>query len=105
MIHTDSKNPAFRFEGLLREAFHCTKGQDPFGYAMQEVFDHNFVESITQRGRRALSTAFIKLIFDHSDHQEKFIELDNRVWKATTQEEIINIIDEGIGILKEIKSE
>lgn len=104
MIHTDSDNAALRYEGLLREAFQCTKAQDPFGYAKQEVFDHNFVTSITLRGRRALSTAFIKLVLDYPEYKEKFIALDNQVWDASSQSKIIDIIDDGITILKDIKS-
>lgn len=104
MIHTNEDNPAFRYEGLLREAFQCAKEQDPFGYAKQEVFDHNFVTSITLLGKRALSTAFIKLVLDHPNYKEKFRELDDRVWRASSQSDIIDIIDDGISILKEVKS-
>lgn len=103
MIHTDSHDPAFRFEGLLREAFQCGKGQDPFGNAMQERFSC-FVGSITEEGRRALSTAFVKLVLDYPDSKDDFIKLDDKVWKASTQDDIIDIIDQGIKILKRIKS-
>ena len=103
MIHTDSHDPAFRYEGLLREAFQCGKAQDPFGNAKQEVFS-NFVDTITLDGRRALSSAFIKLILDYPEYKEDFIKLDNRVWVASSQSEIIDIIDMGIVILKKTKS-
>jgi len=102
MIHTDSHDPAFRFEGLLREAFQCGKGQDPFQNAMQERFSC-FVGSVTQEGKRALSTAFVKLVIDYPDNKDEFIPLDDRVWKASTQEDIIGVIDQGIELLKRIK--
>jgi len=104
MIHTDSINPAFRYEGLARAAFKCTKFGDPFGYACQDHYGSHFVEEITFEGRRALSTIFIKLIIDNSssNHVDELKKLDNRVWEAQSQKEIINIIDKGIEILKKL---
>ncbi|MEQ8684228.1 MAG: hypothetical protein RIF36_00415 [Imperialibacter sp.] len=104
-IFIDDDDPAFRYEGLVRAAFdNCGKYGDPFKYAAQEVYD-NFVGEITLRGRRALSTALIKLIVDNPENKaiDGLKSLENDVWEAKEQQDIIKIIDEAIEILKRLE--
>lgn len=93
-------NPAFKYEGLARAAFNnCGKYGDPWGYAAQDVFS-NFVPEPNQRGRRALSTIIIKIIIDNSDKKETedLKKLEEQVWSATNQRQIIDIIDNAIKV-------
>ncbi|WP_017732753.1 hypothetical protein [Nafulsella turpanensis] len=108
MIHTDHIDPSLRYEALARSAFNnCSKGGDPFGYALQEEYDNFFVEAPNLRGKRALSTVLIKLIIDNSgtDFAERLIGLEESVWNSETQDDIIHIIDKGIEVLKMIKED
>lgn len=94
-------DPAMRFESLVRHAFDCSKMADPWGYAGQEVYN-NFVPTPNLRGKRALSTTLIKLALDSKDAlREGFIELEEAVWKAETQQEIITVIDKAIAIIED----
>jgi len=105
MLHTDDFDPAMRYEGLARAAFDdCEKFGDPFGIAAQEVYN-DFVPHPTLEGKKALSKVISKIIIDHpeSQHKDTLIELEEAVWRAGTQEEIIRIIDEAISILKDIR--
>jgi hypothetical protein len=65
----DDSNPAMRFEGLARAAFNnCMKFGDPFNYAAQEEFS-NFIPAPNLKGKRILSTIFIKLIIDFPESE------------------------------------
>jgi hypothetical protein len=102
MIYISDTDPAMRYEALARYAFgKCPKGGDPFHYSMQEVYNHNFVGEITIRGRRALSTVLIKLVLDNQNSQkeEGIKKLEDRVWEADSQKEIIDIIDQAIELI------
>ena len=105
IIFEDDRDPAARFEGLLRKAFgNCEKWGDPWGYAAQDCY-HNFVPTPNLRGKKALSVALCQLIIRNSDFEKKdeFIELEESIWSADTQEEIIEIIDKSIALAKLIE--
>jgi len=106
MIHTDSHDPAFRYEGLARAAFdNCGKYGDPFRIAAQDVYN-SFVPEPTINGKKALSKVISKIITDNpeSEYKDALVQLEENVWSAETQKEIITIIDEGIEILKQIQN-
>lgn len=106
MIYENEIDPRLRYEGFLRTAFDCERKADPFGYAHRDDFD-NFDPEPNLTGKRALSAAFVKLIFDHKDseHVKKLVALDDRVWSATKKGQIIEIIDEGFQVLKQLEDE
>lgn len=107
MIHTDSKDPAFRYEGLARAAFNdCHKFGDPFGIAAQDIYNR-FVPNPTIEGKRALSIVLVKMIIDNSEtaYKETLKKLEKSIWNSETQKEIINIIDEAIEVLNRIKNQ
>ncbi|WP_430974662.1 hypothetical protein [Sunxiuqinia rutila] len=102
LIHDENPDPGFRFESLLRAIFdNCNKYGDPWGYAAQDVYN-SFVPNPTIKGKRALSTGLTKLIYDNKDNEniKIIIELEEQLWSATTQEEIIKIIDVSIDWIK-----
>lgn len=103
MLYIDNENdPAMRFEALAREAFNCDKYGDPWGYAAQEKYSVFISEPISLDAKRMLSTILIKLICDNqnSSFLEELMKLDNHIWKAKTQIDIIAIIDNTIKILQ-----
>lgn len=89
-----------RYEGLARAAFgNCSKGHDLWGYTSQD----RYVNSIFAVGleiKRMLSTVLIKLIVDHATHPSasRLKELEDRVWEAKEQSDIVEIVDEAIAI-------
>lgn len=100
IMFDDHHDPAFRYEGLARAVFdNCDKYGDPWGYAAQDRYA-NFVEAPNEMGKRALSTILIKMTLDHPniEQTDNIKALEDRVWKATTQEQIIAIINEAIAI-------
>lgn len=104
-LFENDTDPGMRYEGLARAAFdNCIKAGDPWGYAAQETFN-NFVPSPILAGKRALSTILIKIIIDSQFHplSGQLIQLEERVWKANDQTEIIDIIDKAISIFKKTK--
>lgn len=106
MIHTDSLDPGFRYEGLARAAFgNCDKYGDPFKIAAQDVYK-NFVPEPTLNGKKALSKVLSQIITDNleNEHKDALVKLEENVWTSDTQEEIIIIIDESIDILKQIRN-
>jgi hypothetical protein len=103
LIFDNNPDPGFRFESLLRAIFDdCVKYGDPWGYAAQDVYN-NFAPEPNLLGKRALSTGLCKLIYDNKEHPqiEKIIVLEDSIWSANTQEEIVEIIDDSIDWLKE----
>ena len=95
--HTD---PAFRYEGLVRTVFNdCKKYGDPWSYAAQDFYA-NFVNTPNQEGKRALATVIIKIIIDHpqSEQVEQLKLLEDSVWEAKSQDDIITIINKAIDI-------
>jgi len=103
MFFEDFNDPAMKYEGLARAAFNnCDKFDDPWGYAAQERFGDFIEEPITVKGKRTLSTIIIKLIIDNqnTDKVIEFKKLEELVWTATTQEDIIEIVDRAIQIFK-----
>jgi len=104
MIHTDHLDPAFRFEGLARAAFNnCEKYGDPFNIAAQDIYS-SFVPEPTLEGKKALSKILSKLIVDYSEsqHKDPLLQLEEKIWIAKSQEQIIAIIDASIYILKHV---
>lgn len=103
MIYEEEIDPRLRYEGFLRTVFDCEQGKDPFGYADKKNFDH-FDPEPDLTGKRALSAAFVKVIFDHPHNKlvDELKTLDDRVWTATKTGQIIEIVDEGIEILKNL---
>lgn len=100
----DNSDPAMRYEALARAAFNnCGKYGDPWNYAAQDLYNHEFVREVTFSGKRALATVLVKLVIDYSgsDMEEKLKILEDRVWEAASQEQIISIIDEAIELLNE----
>lgn len=95
---SDDHDPAMRFEGLARTVFQCAKYGDPFRIAAQDTYN-GFVGGISEYSRRALAIVLIKMAFDAPDNEEIKDTL-NRVWEATNQEQIVDIIDDAIKILQ-----
>lgn len=99
-------DPAIRYEYIACAAFKCRYYDDPFQYASQTVFNINFEkddngnDGIKFKGKRALSTVLIKLIIDSSSQEQRdaYRGLEDKVWNAKSQEDIIIIIDEAIEI-------
>jgi len=98
LIDNNNSDPGFKFENLLRTIFdNCNKSGDPWGYASQDVYN-NFLHKTNLRGKRALSTALCKLIYDNrtKPNIKEVINIEEKIWKAKTQSEIIEIIDNSI---------
>lgn len=105
-LFDNDHNPAMRYEGLARAAFDdCNKYGDPFNYAAQDRYDAFFCPEPTEMGKRALSTIITKLVNDHQDHDsvQHLKDLDDVVWQASSQEDIVNIIDRGNELVSEIR--
>ena len=103
MIYIDNSSSAMRFEGLTRAAFNnCNKYGDPWGYASQDKYSVFVSEPISLDAKRMLSTILVKLICDNQDSSflEELIILDNAIWEAKTQNDIIAIIDKTIELLQ-----
>ncbi len=88
------------FEELAKAVFKCDRGGDPWGYANAEVYDLFVSDPIQLEGKRALSNILIKLILDckNSTNIEIYKELDDKIWMATSQDEIIEIINETVQV-------
>jgi hypothetical protein len=104
ILFEDDFDPAMRYEGLARFAFdNCARNEDPWGYSRQDIFG-GFVPVPTINGKRALSAILNKLIWDKRQYDElkdQLLKLEETIWEAKTQEEIIRIIDYTIQLLKE----
>lgn len=99
-LFSNDSNPAMRYEGLARAAFgNCNKGRDPRGYASQDRYVNSII-AVDLKIKRALSTVLIKLIFDNASHPcvVELKKLEDRVWDAKEQREIVRIVDEAIKI-------
>ncbi len=104
MFITDNVDPGFRFESLARIAFdNCLKSRDPWGYASQDVYN-NFVSSFNLKGKRILATILTKLIYDFKDKSicNKLIIIEDSIWSASTQRDVVNIIESTIKVLESI---
>jgi hypothetical protein len=91
----------FRWEGLVCSILNCEKDEDPDGYACQEFFD-NFTPTVNKDGRKAINFIIAKLIKDSKNKNKDLITIQKNAAKATTQEEIINIIDQLYPIAKSL---
>ncbi len=100
-IFDDDYDPAMRYESLMRDAFECTKWQDPFGYAAQEFYGEFLEEPTTIRGKRALSAGVIALVvkFKGTDKEKALVALENQVWELKTQNEVIDFVDTVIALI------
>ncbi|WCC43997.1 hypothetical protein PJW08_09280 [Tenacibaculum finnmarkense] len=59
MIHTDSHDPAFRYEGLARAAFdNCGKYGDPFKIAAQDVYNSFVPKPTLTRKKSTIKSNF-----------------------------------------------
>jgi hypothetical protein len=97
IITGNESDPAFRYESLARFAFgNCYKYGDPWKCAKQEFYINFIPPNIV--GKRGLSRALCKLIFDYRDKTslEELKKLEDSIWIAKTQDEIIDIIDKTI---------
>lgn len=98
IMFQDSDNPAFRYEGLMRKIFNdCAKYGDYWGAAAQDFYI-NYSPIPSLKGKRALSRALLKVIFENMLDSKKLIELEERVWNAKEQIDIDNIVYEVIEI-------
>ena len=107
IIFANDIDPAMRYEGLARKAFDdCGKYGDPFGITAQDKYIR-FVPEPTIEGKAMLSKVFTKLVINHKDteYKDALRELEEKIWEAETQEEIIDIIDKGIKIVQKIEGE
>lgn len=98
-MHYDA---GIEFEKLARAAFNnCNKGQDPWGYTSQDRFAI-FIQEPIIVGQRMLSTIFIAAIMNpkYKEHISALKKLENEVWKSTTQEQFITIIDSANELLE-----
>jgi hypothetical protein len=96
LIFENDRDPAMRYESLARAAFDdCGKYGDPWGYAAQDRYTVFVREPIELDGKRTLSTILIKLIIDNegTEYVDKLKILEEKVWKITTQQQAIEIID------------
>jgi len=103
IMFENSKDPATKYEGLVRAAFNnCNKYGDPWKCANQEFFNNFMPPNLN--GKRALSRALCKLIFDNKDTENigELIKLEDTVWVSKTQSDIITIIDRAIDWVKNI---
>lgn len=94
-------DPAFRYEDLARFAFdNCTKYGDPWHYAAQEVYTQ-FTGEIDLKGKKILATILNKLIFDYKDNPicQDLLTIEETIWEAKTQEDVIKIINKTIAVL------
>ena len=101
-IHENHKSPAFRFEYLLRAVFdNCGKGKDPWGYARQEFYSE--LVDLNIQGKRALSVGLTKLIYDNKENDkiDDLIKIENRIWIAEKQTDIVSIINESISWIED----
>lgn len=91
---------ANQFEKLACYAFKCESKRDPWGIASIDTYIE-FVESPSMNGKKAFSKILTKLILDSRDDSRtnKLLELEERIWVATSQEEIGKIIEETIDII------
>lgn len=92
-------NPAMNYEHLGTGAFNCSRAKDPWGYANADWYS----SLLDSEGKRALSTILIKLVIDNTKNKfaDKFISLENKVWKAKTRKQINTIINEAIKLYNE----
>jgi len=107
MTISDNLDPSVLYEDLARAAFNnCKKWGDPWKYAAQEVYTR-FVPEPDLRGKRALSTILIKLIIDNSEsnHVKQLQSLEDQVWEASSQEQIIKIIKKAIDLYNQLKNQ
>lgn len=100
-IFDNDYDPGMRYESLMRDAFDCSKWQDPFAYAAQDFYNEFIIEPTTLKGKRALSAGLIALIVKNKENEklEPLVALENRVWTLTTQQEVISLIDEAIAMI------
>lgn len=108
MIFADHQDPGMRFEALMNACFKCSgKYCDPFHYSSQDRYN-NFVDEDDpeefRKGQKALCTGLGILAFRHSDSEyfEELKRLLDSSWDARTQDEVISIIDKGIGIARKL---
>ena len=90
------------YEKLARAVFNnCNKGQDPWGYTSQDRFAI-FIQEPNIEGQRMLSTIFIAAIMNpkYKEHISALKKFENEVWKSTTQEQFIAIIDSANELLE-----
>lgn len=102
-IADNDRDPAFRFESLAREAFgNCRKYGDPWNYAHQEFFSEFVKEPVSLRGQRALATILTQLVFQYKDTEicDQLKIVEDSIFEATSQKDVIKIIDETIGLLR-----
>lgn len=106
ILYGDHHDVAMKYEGLVRAAFNCGRYGDPFRYANADIYDRLFTKEIIElEAKRTLSTVIIKLIIDNekSKHVEKLKKLDDKTWIANDQGDMIEIIEECISIINDIK--
>jgi len=102
-ISDDHYDPAFRFESLARETFgNCRKYGDPWNYAHQEFFSEFMDEPTSILGKRALATILTQLVFQYKDTEicDPLKAIENSIFEANTQGDVIAIIDSTIGLLR-----
>lgn len=99
-IWGNDRDPAMRWEGLVRSIYNCGKYGDPHGYAAQDFFS-NFVEEPNQRGKVALAHIVLTLVERFPDNEE-LADISERAEGVETQIEVIDIVDELIGMADEL---
>lgn len=97
------RDPAFRWEGLVRSIYNCGKYGDPNGYAAQDFFS-NFVEEPNRKAKIALAHIVSKLREEFPENEE-LEELSEQANSFETQTEAIDIIDKLIGMAHELQLE
>lgn len=99
-------DPAFTYENLVRAAFdNCRKYEDPFGLAHQELYGQALAEPIGHDIKFGISIALRKVSHQFRDNEERsnqLMELDQSVWSANSQDDIINVLESAADIFHEL---
>lgn len=100
-MNNTNYDAGMQYERLARAIFgNCSKGRDPWGYTKQECFD-SFIPTPSLKGKRILSTVLIAAILNprYKEFEEQLKKNEDAVWVASTQEQIIMVIDSTIKLI------
>lgn len=93
------KDPAMKYEKIVRFAFDCGRYDDPLGLAHADTYDGNY-KSTGFRLKLGLSYSLFRIGKKLSE--DKFEDLSEQALSAERQKEIIAIMDETIDTVNKI---
>jgi hypothetical protein len=97
ILETNNHDPAMRYESLARAVFDCDRYGGPDHCANASVFDGAFVPVPNERGKSIMHSIVDKIIQDGEYDEEEvngLLDLKNRLYTATEQMQVIDVIDE-----------